>query len=135
MVYYPDLATYDYNFYEPPGGLTIGWLEGGREFPVGESSDEFMADLLDLGAFLDHKSRGFHNCRLCPVKTDPIVTSPRTGKRYPLGHAEIRATGPDGSLYVAPNLIIHYVQEHGYLPPAAFVEAVAAEVARRYPAG
>ncbi|RSS73348.1 hypothetical protein [Streptomyces sp. WAC06614] len=135
MTYYPDLATYDYDYHAPPEGLTIGWLEGDEAFPTGESSDEFVTDLLDLGAFLDHKARGFHHCTICPVLTEPMATSPRTGQTYPLGHAEIRATAPDGTLYVAPNLIIHYVQEHGYLPPTQFVEAVRAEVVRRYPAG
>ncbi|MFD3723441.1 hypothetical protein [Streptomyces sp. NPDC058674] len=134
MTYYPDLATYDYNYHEPPQGLTVGWLEGDEDFAVGESSNEFVANLLDLGAFLDHKARGFHHCTICTVLTEPMATSPRTGKSYPLGHAEIRATASDGSLYVAPNLIIHYVQEHGYIPPAEFIEAVSVEVSRRYSA-
>lgn len=134
MTYYPDLAIYDYDYHEPPGGLTIGWLEREHDYEIGEPDDEFMAHLLDLGAFLDHRARGFHHCTLCDVFTEPEAASPRTGKEYLLGHAEIRATSSDGVLYVAPNLIIHYIQEHLYMPPPEFVEAVSAEVARRFPA-
>jgi hypothetical protein len=30
----------------------------------------------------------------------------------------------DGVLYVAPEMIAHYVSAHGYLPPDEFVQAV-----------
>jgi hypothetical protein len=30
----------------------------------------------------------------------------------------------DGFLYVYPSLLLHYIQAHGYAPPAAFCEAV-----------
>lgn len=30
--------------------------------------------------------------------------------------------------YAAPELIAHYVEEHNYVPPAAFVQAVLATV-------
>ena len=29
-----------------------------------------------------------------------------------------------GVVYAAPELIAHYVEDHGYLPPPEFVEAV-----------
>ncbi|MEU6085276.1 hypothetical protein ABZ865_00445 [Streptomyces sp. NPDC047085] len=51
----------------------------------------------------------------------------------PGGHAEIRAVSDDGVLYVAPNLIIHYIVDHLYGPPAEFLDAVRSEVRRRWP--
>ena len=27
-------------------------------------------------------------------------------------------------LFVAPEMVVHYIEEHGYSPPAEFVEAV-----------
>jgi len=36
-------------------------------------------------------------------------------------------------LYVAPNLIIHYIVDHLYGPPAEFIDAVRSEVRRRWP--
>jgi hypothetical protein len=39
-------------------------------------------------------------------------------------NGEIRVAG-EQVVYAAPLLIIHYIEEHGYLPPAEFLEAVA----------
>ena len=36
----------------------------------------------------------------------------------------MRVFGPAGATYAAPNLIYHYVVDHQYLPPDAFVRAV-----------
>ena len=40
------------------------------------------------------------------------------------GNGEIRVVDVMGTTYVAPVLILHYVAEHGYLPPKEFVDAV-----------
>src|ERR1044071_8695229 len=49
---------------------------------------------------------------------------PDTGERIRLGHAEIYVFGEDGKIYVAPNLIYHYVTVHHYKPPAEFLRAL-----------
>ncbi|WP_456044162.1 DUF7919 family protein [Streptomyces rubiginosohelvolus] len=41
----------------------------------------------------------------------------------PQGSAEIRVMG-HGVAYAAPELVAHYVEAHGYLPPIEFMEAV-----------
>jgi hypothetical protein len=41
-----------------------------------------------------------------------------------VGSAEIRVDGLSGQRYASPDMIIHYVEEHGYAPPADFVEGV-----------
>jgi len=41
-----------------------------------------------------------------------------------MGNGEIRVAGLNGLVYVAPVLIVHYVQVHSYLPPAEFIRAV-----------
>jgi hypothetical protein len=40
-------------------------------------------------------------------------------------NGEIRVPGDD-VIYAAPLLIVHYIEEHGYLPPAEFLKALAA---------
>jgi hypothetical protein len=42
-----------------------------------------------------------------------------------LGSAEIRVQGADGTLYAAPNLVIHYMTAHHYCPPEEFCRAAA----------
>jgi hypothetical protein len=41
------------------------------------------------------------------------------------GNGEIWVPGDD-VIYAAPVLIVHYIEEHGYLPPPQFLKAVAA---------
>jgi hypothetical protein len=41
-----------------------------------------------------------------------------------LGTGELWVTGDKGVIYAAPTLIVHYVEDHGYVPPAAFVSAL-----------
>jgi hypothetical protein len=43
-----------------------------------------------------------------------------------MGNGEIRVTGRNGNIYVAPVLVLHYVVVHGYAPPPEFVDAVVA---------
>lgn len=57
------------------------------------------------------KSRGFHVCPFCSQD------APETG------NGEIHVAGTD-CVYVAPALVGHYVTNHGYRPPEAFIEAV-----------
>jgi len=46
------------------------------------------------------------------------------GRSVVLGDAEIRVVAENGTLFVAPTLILHYVVEHGYQPPPEFVDAL-----------
>jgi hypothetical protein len=41
-----------------------------------------------------------------------------------VGDAEVRVRASNGTVYAAPNLIVHYVAEHKYRPPDAFLGAV-----------
>jgi hypothetical protein len=41
-----------------------------------------------------------------------------------IGSDEIWVPGENGRIYAAPSLIVHYVEEHNYLPPPPFIEAV-----------
>jgi hypothetical protein len=42
----------------------------------------------------------------------------------PCGSAELHVAAADGRVYAAPSLVLHYVRDHGYGPPAEFVAAV-----------
>jgi hypothetical protein len=48
------------------------------------------------------------------------------GKTLMLGSAEIQVAGKGDRIYVAPDLIYHYIAVHQYLPPAEFLDAVRA---------
>src|SRR5262249_18800720 len=58
--------------------------------------------------------------------THTVVLKGSSNRReYLLGTAEIRVRDTDVT-FAAPNLILHYVVDHAYLPPEAFVRAVLA---------
>lgn len=148
MTYYPDLATYDYLPDTVPEGvelLTVGWLEPGHEFPTVTEDPEgpqdaedaedaedlhpdFWPNLVTLAA--DHTTavtRSVHACRFRHLFEADFQYRAVYGSRVLyLGSAEIRVVARDGRWLTAPTLVVHYIRDHGYRPPAEFVEAVAA---------
>lgn len=117
MAYFPDLTT------SSPvlSGDTIravGWLERAYGYPTGKVTgpSRFLRNLLAIRLGARHAqsipflsdSMGTHECDFCSGHHD-------TGELFV----------PFGSLlYVAPTMIVHYVQVHDYLPPLEFVKAV-----------
>lgn len=134
MTYYPDLTPYDYLPQTVPEGvelLTVGWLEPGRDFPTAATEDLdplFWQNLVTLAA--DHpvaKTRSVHACRFRHLfEADYQYRAVYGSRVLYLGSAEIRVIAADGRHLTAPTLVVHYVRDHGYRPPAEFVEAVAA---------
>jgi hypothetical protein len=59
---------------------------------------------------------GFHCCEFCP---------PRSDGRFTRGHRNVWIPA-DSVVYVAPELILHYIEAHGYRPPDEFITAVIA---------
>jgi hypothetical protein len=94
----------------------IGWLHPDHPYTKGEVPAEFLvrlkqfaaqsgssAEALYFGAF-----GGFHTCEFC-------------GRALGIGNFGV----PSGDLlFVAPKMVVHYIEQHGYSPPAEFVEAV-----------
>ncbi|MFF2653981.1 hypothetical protein [Streptomyces sp. NPDC058045] len=132
MTYYEDLSVYDYFSDSIPEGVSafnVGWLEAGRGYVKGGSSESFLECLetlvRDSGAM---RTRGWESCQIphpesgCPYP----VTVGVSGGEVILGDAEIRVVAQSGDWLIAPNLILHYVREHSYSPPDVFVEAVLA---------
>ncbi|GAA3061618.1 hypothetical protein [Actinokineospora globicatena] len=135
MATYPDLSPYVYTnrFDEddpeaaPPGTLNVGWIGREQPFPQGPADPELVHALLRLS--LTHhvrQMRGMHGCPFCPAHDHVRVPFAESPKDFCLlGSAEIQVEG-DGTTYAAPNLVAHYVADHGYQPPAEFVAAVLA---------
>jgi hypothetical protein len=133
MTYFPDLARYDYLPETVPDGVelrTVGWLEPDHDFPTSERELDpaFLANLITLAA--DHSvalTRSVHACRFRHLFETDFQYGAVYGTRVLyLGSAEIRVVTADGRRLTAPTLVVHYVRDHGYQPPAEFVEAVTA---------
>lgn len=94
----------------------IGWLAIDHEFSVGEVSREFATRLralcetwgLSTGALWWPAAGGAHRCEFC-------------GDYRSGGNLGI----PAGRLlFVAPQMVSHYVDAHRYRPPDPFIRAV-----------
>jgi hypothetical protein len=115
MAWYEDLAPCDYYGSACASCLrAVGWLEHGRPFPTGRVDSEVYARLVELltepwqpGYFV-----GFHRCDVCLYEG----LSGRRNLFVPAG----------GFAFVAPELITHYMNAHGYRPPEEFCVAVLA---------
>jgi hypothetical protein len=107
--------------------VAVGWLHPDHPFAVGTASPEFVArlaefarhwgesvDVLNAGA-----SGGFHECEFCTKEWADRAF----GKD--LGSGKFGVPAGD-RMYYCPEMIAHYVTEHGYLPPSEFVAAVMA---------
>ncbi|MEW2400920.1 hypothetical protein [Streptomyces sp. NPDC046862] len=129
MTYYADLTpyTYDSDHWDPEASgrlwqgvpvLNVGWLSGDKGYANGSAPPGLVEALKSMTrTHRAQQTRGFHLCPWCPLLP---------GAGYadgPRGSAEIRVMGR-GVAYAAPELIAHYVEGHGYLPPADFVAAV-----------
>jgi hypothetical protein len=104
----------------------IGWLTCGQPFQQGEVPPTFLARLDQFVRLAGRSAEalsfpafgGFHECELCDRSADPRAFGP-------CGYGNLVV--PDGPvLYVAPELVAHYVRVHHYQPPAEFVAAVIA---------
>ena len=117
MTFFPDLTTHTYMFgREERDVLNIGWLGEGNPMPIGETSREFHDRLAALCENCIGKHRGAHCCEYCTADSVP------TSLYY--GNGQIRVRDRSGTWYAAPTLIHHYVVDHSYLPPPAFIDAV-----------
>ena len=132
MTYFPDGSPYAYLAeVRDESAVNIGWLDGGIPYPTREVPVAFVRRLRDICRSGVNRTRGLHQCNLCPADQGtnwpPSPTTIRASAGdYVVGGAEIRVPGRDGIVYASPDMIIHYVEAHGYRPPDDFIEAVLA---------
>jgi hypothetical protein len=99
----------------------VGWLESPHPFTVGATPSDFV---VRIGQLLEqtrqhlrhYRFRGAHECSLCQV-TGRVMGGAGWSQENLIvpGRLEV---------YAAPGAIEHYIADHAYCPPPAFVEAV-----------
>lgn len=122
--YFKDLAPYpserdEWIGFEP---LAVGWLRRGKPFPTGKTPPQLLQRLVPfchpdaiVAPWPKPLPSGLDNRPLDPITIHGVTLE--------LGRGEIRVMG-DETIYAAPDLIIHYIQNHQYLPPEPFIDAV-----------
>jgi hypothetical protein len=126
-MYLADLGNYTQSHmsFELSNVLAVGWLDQAHAFPTGEVDPALLATLKLLATTQwAMQMRGFCNCKLCGSERVPLEVR---GIRRRLGSAEIWVPhkGDTSRVFAAPDLIVHYIEAHAYLPPEAFLEALA----------
>jgi hypothetical protein len=129
-MYFRDLTPYTYGSTPPVDSIVnIGWLSREHGFATGLAPREFLTALARLTDSPVNLYRGRHYCEFCPT---PMVTMSDRGPTLVeppsaiWGNREIRVPADCGRIYVAPKLVLHYVEAHGYLPPEEFMNACVA---------
>jgi hypothetical protein len=114
MASYQDLATLDYFGAEFAHILrAVGWLERGDTFSRGASDVRVITRLRELlvDPFAPFAAGGPHACSLCAY--------------FPEASGSQNLFVPaDGFIFVCPELIVHYMNAHQYLPPPQFCNAI-----------
>jgi len=139
MTYFPDGSPYSYVAEaQKDVAFNIGWLDKDVAYQTGDVPAEFVGRLRDICRSGVNRTRGLHQCNLCPPDQATTWVEPTTirgsAADYVVGGAEIRVLSRDGTVYASPDMIIHYVESHGYRPPEEFIEAVlASDINRQAP--
>jgi len=129
-MYFDDLTPYAYLQKPLPRVFNVGWLDDCHPINRGTPPPAF-ADALRKWSLHGkaNQMRGFQLCRLCRLEGRQLegyqqIEITVEGQKVYLGSAEIWVPSSDGTIFAAPNLIVHYVEDHSYLPPSRFIDAV-----------
>ena len=138
-MYFKDFDNYSYGTYYGPDRIIpldevkmIGWLENGHDYPKGVVDEQtlyYLRELIVTQRAAEISYRGYHYCDFCERQSSNLDEHPKVklgSQERSLGCAEFwlpSLTAP-GTFYSAPNLIYHYIVDHGYRPPDEFLEAV-----------
>jgi hypothetical protein len=114
-MYFPDLGT-ECMLDKGPYVRAVGWLSSDHPFTTGDVPREFLNALKEhlRDPWQPSAYAGRHDCEFCP---------PNRKGCFDDGVRNLWIPG-DGVLYIAPEMIVHYIETHGYCPPEEFMEAV-----------
>lgn len=117
MTYYQDLEPNNYfQLANDVRLISIGWLNNDFDFPTGFVTWNFFSKLCELAQnpWQPFLFRGYHHCELCQFPNHQETYKASNNLFIPFNNV----------IYVAPEMILHYINVHHYLPPAVFIEAV-----------
>ena len=122
MSYYADLSTREHVNDEEYVMTNIGWIDGLHDFNKGKVSNKFLLLLWEYIKIPINGTRGIY-CNI--LDGNKAFIAKYEGYNITLGSAEIRVIDMENRrIYVSPNLILHYIINHGYCPPQCFMSAV-----------
>src|SRR5580698_4584471 len=133
MAYFPDLSPYANSDRQHLGVVHVGWLDDIHPFPKGHVAPNLIEKMKSLATKPVNLFLGYHYCEICvappdvvksflpnwPNRIDPNCSWAKwRDQRRSNGEARVAY---EGVTFAAPVLIVHYIEEHGYLPPTQFL--------------
>lgn len=127
MAHFDDLSEYRYANHVQRGVVHVGWLGRGHTYFRGLVALALIEKMKQLARTPQELYRGYHICDLCdlPVELRGVPFPEQWAKwgQFRASNGEIRVSR-NGVIYAAPVLITHYIEAHGYCPPAEFLKAI-----------
>lgn len=111
-MWFDDLSPCNY-FPSYSNLVAVGWLDRSKPYATGDVDPMIYDALIEMrkNPWQPCVSAGFHECNLCHFKPESRGTA----------NLFIPA---NGVIYVCPEMIMHYMNAHGYAPPEIFCRAV-----------
>jgi hypothetical protein len=102
----------------------VGWLEADHPYSQGQVDEATFRKLMELlqDPWQPAVAAGFHSCSLCRFSGGPRHLKWK-GIAVEMGCLNLFLPC-ENTAFMAPSLIVHYIDAHSYLPPAEFCEAV-----------
>lgn len=121
---YPDLTPFPLERAPEVSAIAVGWLGREHPFSCGAVERPFFDAFAKLASdpWQPYLTAGRHPCPFCVFTGGPaeLVAG---DSRVRLGSLNVLVPAAS-CLYVAPTLMLHYMDAHGYAPPEAFRVAV-----------
>lgn len=67
---------------------------------------------------------GFHVCEYCQLSHTPITKEPPGCRYHNTSSGDVTLVFSSGRSYEMPDMILHYIADHHWLPPSDFVDDV-----------
>lgn len=127
MTYFKDLTKCNYfPFKQDVELFAVGWLDSSHQYMTCDVAKPFVMRLTQLlvDPWQPMTTMGWHNCPFCRF-SQGIRTFSISDVTIKMGVNNIFVPA-DNCVFVAPSLIVHYIDAHGYCPPPEFQDAVLA---------
>jgi hypothetical protein len=100
----------------------VGWLER-PGFATGQVPDVCIEALVEAHSakIVMDGTRGIHDCTLCGKSLPQLQWRDRVVQLKGHGHYLLQM---EKTVYIAPELLLHYICDHSYCPPDEFVRAM-----------
>lgn len=123
---FEDLAILSVDFGVSCEARAVGWLDPAQAYATGRVPHGVFDALMTLSVnpWQPTATLGVHRCGFCVHTGGPGLVQ-KDDWSVRIGNRTLFVPG-ERVLYVAPVMVVHYIDAHGYKPPEEFVQAVLA---------